>query len=33
MDTLTDLIVHLNYTAREGGEMLRHAASKPPQTI
>jgi hypothetical protein len=28
MDTLTDLIVHLNYTAREGGEMLRRAASK-----
>ncbi len=28
MDTLTDLIVHLNYTAREGGEMLRCVASK-----
>ena len=25
-DTLTDLVLHLNYTAREGGEMLRHAA-------
>jgi hypothetical protein len=28
MDTLTDFIVHLNYTAREGGEMLRRAANK-----
>jgi hypothetical protein len=26
MDTLSDLIVHLNYTSREGGERLRHAA-------
>jgi hypothetical protein len=26
MDTLSDFIVHLNYTAREGGERLRHAA-------
>lgn len=28
MDTLTDLILHLNYTARVGGEMLPCAASK-----
>lgn len=28
IDTLTDLLVHLNYTAREGGEMLRRAAGK-----
>ena len=26
-DTLTDVVVHLNYTAREGGEQLRRAAS------
>jgi hypothetical protein len=32
MDTLTDLIVHLNYTAREGGEMLRRAAGKAAAT-
>jgi hypothetical protein len=25
-DTLTDVILHLNYTAREGGEVLRNAA-------
>jgi len=31
MDTLTDLILHLNYTAREGGEMLRRAASSSAQ--
>jgi len=28
MDTLSDLLVNLNYTAREGGEMLRHAAMR-----
>jgi len=27
MDTLTDFIVHLDYTSREGGEMLRRVAS------
>lgn len=32
VDTLTDFIVHLNYTAREGGEMLRRAASKAAET-
>jgi len=26
MDTLSDVILHLNYTSREGGERLRHAA-------
>jgi hypothetical protein len=26
MDTLSDIILHLNYTSREGGERLRHAA-------
>jgi hypothetical protein len=26
VDTLSDLIVHMNYTAREGGEALRRAA-------
>jgi hypothetical protein len=26
VDSLSDLIVHLNYTSREGGEILRHAA-------
>jgi hypothetical protein len=26
MDTLSDVILHMNYTAREGGEPLRHAA-------
>jgi hypothetical protein len=28
MDTLSDLIIHLNYTAREGGDRLRHAAQE-----
>ena len=28
MDTLSDVIVHLNYTSREGGERLRHAAKE-----
>ena len=23
LDTLTDVVLHLNYTAREGGELLR----------
>jgi hypothetical protein len=32
MDTLTDLIVHLDYTAREGGEMLRRAASRAAES-
>jgi hypothetical protein len=26
-NTLTDTVLHLNYTAREGGELLRHAAT------
>jgi Tc toxin complex TcA C-terminal TcB-binding domain len=26
-NTLTDTVLHLNYTAREGGDLLRHAAS------
>jgi hypothetical protein len=26
MDTLSDVIVNLNYTSREGGGLLRHAA-------
>ena len=26
LDTLTDVVLHLNYTAREGGEALREAA-------
>ncbi len=28
LDTLTDVVVHLNYTAREGGELLRAAAAR-----
>ena len=28
MDTLSDLILHLNYTARDGGDVLRAAASQ-----
>ena len=28
LDTLSDLILNLNYTAREGGEMLRRAANE-----
>jgi hypothetical protein len=28
MDTLSDLVLHLNYTSREGGERLRKAASE-----
>jgi hypothetical protein len=28
MDTLSDLVLHLNYTAREGGDMLRQAAAQ-----
>lgn len=31
LDTLTDFIVHLNYTAREGGERLREAANRVAQ--
>ena len=30
-DTITDLVLHLNYTAREGGEALRRAASEQAQ--
>jgi hypothetical protein len=29
--TITDVILHLNYTAREGGEVLRHAANESAQ--
>ncbi|MGZ4432764.1 MAG: Tc toxin subunit A-related protein, partial [Trebonia sp.] len=28
LDTLTDLVLHVNYTAREGGEALRDAAAR-----
>jgi hypothetical protein len=31
IDTVTDLVLHLNYTAREGGEALRRAASEQAQ--
>ncbi|WP_144551347.1 neuraminidase-like domain-containing protein [Peribacillus simplex] len=31
MDTLSDMILHLNYTAREGGDLLRKAANKCAQ--
>jgi hypothetical protein len=31
MDTLSDVILNLNYTAREGGEMLRRAANEVAQ--
>ena len=31
MDTLSDVVMHLNYTAREGGEMLRQAARRVAQ--
>jgi hypothetical protein len=31
-DTLSDLILHLNYTAREGGELLRRAANEAAQS-
>ncbi len=30
-ETLSDVILHLNYTAREGGELLRRAASRDAQ--
>jgi hypothetical protein len=30
-DTITDVVLHLNYTAREGGEALRRAASEQAQ--
>jgi hypothetical protein len=31
LDTLSDLILHLNYTAREGGDLLRTAANEVAQ--
>ncbi len=31
LDTLNDVILHLNYTAREGGDVLRHAANEVAQ--
>jgi Tc toxin complex TcA C-terminal TcB-binding domain len=31
IDSVTDLILHLNYTAREGGEVLRRAANEVAQ--
>ncbi|HEX7835950.1 MAG TPA: hypothetical protein VF469_00735 [Kofleriaceae bacterium] len=31
MDTLSDVVLHLNYTAREGGEVLRRAANAAAQ--
>jgi len=30
-DSLSDVILHLNYTAREGGELMRHAARRDAQ--
>jgi len=31
MDSLTDVVMHLNYTAREGGDLLRYAANEAAQ--
>lgn len=31
IDSVTDIILHLNYTAREGGEILRRAANEVAQ--
>ena len=31
MDTLSDIILHVNYTAREGGDVLRNAANEVAQ--
>ncbi len=31
LDTLSDVVMHLNYTAREGGEVLRQAANESAQ--
>ncbi len=31
LDALSDLIIHLNYTAREGGDVLRQAANEVAQ--
>jgi hypothetical protein len=31
LDTISDLIMHLSYTTREGGEILRHAANDVAQ--
>jgi hypothetical protein len=31
LDTVSDLVIHLNYTAREGGDTLRRAASEQAQ--
>jgi hypothetical protein len=31
METLSDVVMHLNYTAREGGKVLRHAANQVAQ--
>jgi hypothetical protein len=31
MDSLTDVVMHLNYTAREGGDLLRYAANEVAQ--
>jgi hypothetical protein len=31
VDTLSDIVLHLNFTAREGGEPLRHAANESAQ--
>jgi hypothetical protein len=31
LNTLSDVVLHLNYTAREGGEVLRRAASETAQ--
>ena len=31
LDTLSDVVLHLGFTAREGGELLRHAANETAQ--
>jgi len=31
METLSDVVIHLNYTAREGGDVLRYAANEVAQ--
>ena len=32
IDTLSDVVIHLNYTAREGGELLRRAAHEAAES-
>ena len=33
MDTITDVIIHIRYTSREGGELLRKGAMKNLKTL